>query len=62
MVVDEESGAGPSESPEPKGVRVMVEQAPGTKCERCWVYDTSVGDHTDHPTACKRCVSVLKQL
>ena len=62
VVVDEESGAGPSESPEPKGVRVMVEQAPGTKCERCWVYDTSVGEYTDHPTACKRCVSVLKKL
>jgi isoleucyl-tRNA synthetase len=63
VMIDEETGDPRwNESPVPKGVKVMVEQAPGTKCDRCWVYDASVGKNPDHPTACKRCVSVLKKM
>lgn len=35
---------------------VSVEQAPGSKCVRCWNYRTSVGHNADHPDICERCV------
>lgn len=44
-----------------KGVSVEVLRADGNKCERCWNYDTSVGKDPEHPSACRRCVEVLKK-
>ena len=38
---------------------VTVEKAPGTKCERCWQYRTTVGSHADHPGLCDRCADVV---
>lgn len=38
---------------------VVVQRAPGQKCERCWVYRETVGQSPDHPTLCDRCVAVL---
>jgi isoleucyl-tRNA synthetase len=38
---------------------VSVFKAEGGKCERCWKYDTAVGENKDHPTVCARCASVL---
>jgi isoleucyl-tRNA synthetase len=43
-----------------KEMRVEVSRADGKKCERCWNYDVSVGDHTDHPTICERCVQAIQ--
>ena len=40
---------------------VDVEPADGEKCERCWVYSTTVGESADHPTLCRRCVGVLQE-
>lgn len=40
-------------------VSVIVEQADGETCERCWVVSTDVGKHDEHPTLCSRCVDVL---
>jgi isoleucyl-tRNA synthetase len=40
-------------------VRLVVRKAAGAKCERCWKYDTAVGQDKDHPTVCARCASVL---
>ena len=37
-----------------------VEKAAGQKCERCWMYSETVGESTEHPTLCARCVNVLK--
>ena len=34
---------------------IKVEQAPGEKCERCWMYSETVGKDKDHPTICHRC-------
>ena len=34
---------------------VKVEQAPGEKCERCWMYSETVGEDKEHPTICHRC-------
>jgi len=41
-------------------LKVSVKAAEGTKCERCWIYSDSVGEDTEHPTLCHRCVEVLK--
>jgi len=41
---------------------VRVERAPGAKCERCWNYSTHVGENTDYPTVCERCVKALTEI
>ena len=41
-------------------VKIAVEQAPGDKCERCWMYSEYVGKDENHPTLCKRCADVVK--
>lgn len=43
-----------------KGIKVKVNSADGTKCERCWMYSTTVGSNPEHPTLCDRCVRELK--
>ncbi|MFZ9620548.1 MAG: class I tRNA ligase family protein, partial [Prochlorococcaceae cyanobacterium] len=43
------------------GVRVRVAKASGSKCERCWHYETDIGSSSAHPTLCGRCVAVLEQ-
>ena len=47
---------------ETQGVWVKVEPAGGEKCQRCWVYDDSVGTLDDHPAICSRCYSSLAQI
>jgi isoleucyl-tRNA synthetase len=42
------------------GLGVKVERAPGTKCERCWMYSTHVGDAPSLPTLCERCVPAVE--
>ena len=39
--------------------RILVRKAEGAKCERCWKYDTQVGQDKNHPTVCARCAAVL---
>ena len=39
---------------------VKVEQAPGEKCERCWMYSETVGEDEENPTICHRCSENLK--
>ncbi|CAK22761.1 isoleucine--tRNA ligase [Synechococcus sp. CS-197] len=41
---------------------IEVARARGSKCERCWHYESDVGQHADHPHLCGRCVSVLGRL
>ena len=38
---------------------IFMSPARGTKCERCWVYAEEVGQNTDHPTLCPRCIHVI---
>jgi hypothetical protein len=38
---------------------IGVVDADGEKCDRCWNYSTQVGDNSDHPTICDRCVEAL---
>ena len=49
-------------SEELPGLSIMIKAAPGEKCERCWARADSVGDTTDHPTICRRCVDVVSSL
>jgi isoleucyl-tRNA synthetase len=45
-----------------EGIRLRVEPAPGHKCERCWVHDTSVGADSEQPTICQRCQEALARI
>lgn len=40
-------------------LEVEVQLAEGEKCERCWIYDETVGKHEEHPTLCHRCSSAV---
>jgi len=44
------------------GVWVKVHPAEGSKCERCWMIDLSVGKDEQHPTLCTRCGAVVGTL
>ena len=37
------------------GCVVGVAKAAGTKCGRCWFYDTEIGNHGPHSDVCQRC-------
>ncbi|KPA16372.1 isoleucine--tRNA ligase [Candidatus Magnetomorum sp. HK-1] len=41
---------------------VNVKPAQGEKCQRCWVYDPSVGTSETYPNACQRCQDALKEI
>ncbi|MCX7990588.1 MAG: isoleucine--tRNA ligase [Proteobacteria bacterium] len=41
------------------GISIDIFNADGKKCERCWVFDTTVGEDSSHPTICKRCRDVV---
>jgi isoleucyl-tRNA synthetase len=60
MVAGEISGADVGQ--ETEGIWVKVEPAGGVKCQRCWVYDDSVGQIAEQPTICSRCSSSLAQI
>ncbi len=38
---------------------IEVARARGVKCDRCWHYETDIGQHPEHPTLCGRCIDVL---
>lgn len=44
------------------GVRVKVEKIKENKCERCWNYRESVGEDSNMPNLCKKCIEVVKNL
>jgi isoleucyl-tRNA synthetase len=48
-------------SKDEKEVRAEVFPADGKKCERCWNYDVTVGDHKEHTTICERCVEAIQE-
>ncbi|MGZ4828929.1 MAG: isoleucine--tRNA ligase [Candidatus Angelobacter sp.] len=43
-------------------LHVLVEKAPGQKCDRCWNYSTHVGENERYPTVCERCSAALKEI
>ncbi len=42
------------------GFGVVVDRAPGMKCERCWNYRKAVGQDVSHPTLCDRCIEAVQ--
>ena len=52
--------AGAYESSNIEGLQVLVERAPGGKCQRCWNWSTKVGSFADEPELCERCYPVVK--
>jgi len=43
-----------------EGIRIVVGNADGEKCPRCWSFSVDVGKDEDHPTLCARCANVVK--
>jgi isoleucyl-tRNA synthetase len=39
--------------------KIRAEKSSYPKCQRCWNYWPSVGENTDHPDLCQRCVEVV---
>jgi isoleucyl-tRNA synthetase len=59
----EEGGAVPAEllaEASENGITVRIAKAEGQKCERCWHYESDIGQHSAHPSLCGRCVAVLE--
>ena len=54
-----EMSSAPADAVEAEGMalRIQVEAAASEKCERCWHRRPDVGQHSDHPTLCGRCVT-----
>jgi isoleucyl-tRNA synthetase len=42
-------------------ISVVIKKAPGQKCERCWCYSETVGEDSQYPTICQKCVNVLRE-
>jgi len=42
-----------------KGLRIRVERAAGSKCQRCWNWSESVGTFSDIPEVCDKCYNVV---
>jgi isoleucyl-tRNA synthetase len=40
---------------------ILIEQAAGVKCGRCWNYKTDVGQEREHRTLCARCTVIVKE-
>ena len=43
-------------------LHVLIEKAPGQKCDRCWNYSTHVGENERYPTVCERCSAALAEI
>ncbi len=40
-----------------KGLKIALVKAEGSKCPRCWHFETDIGDDAAHPEICGRCVT-----
>jgi isoleucyl-tRNA synthetase len=47
--------------PVPAEHTIAVKQFDAIKCERCWHWETDVGQNPEHPTICGRCIEAVKQ-
>lgn len=59
---ESEAGADAFEAEEVPGLKILVERAPGEKCQRCWRISEELGGNAEHPEACPRCTAVLETL
>ncbi|WP_379967086.1 isoleucine--tRNA ligase [Ectobacillus sp. sgz5001026] len=66
FIVSEFSVAGliddaPSHAQRFERTAVLVKQAEGETCERCWIVSPTVGHNHEHPTLCDRCATVVNE-
>lgn len=57
-----DSGVPEDAARESENLAVKINTAEGEKCERCWMYSDYVGNNQQHPTLCKRCEDVVKEM
>jgi isoleucyl-tRNA synthetase len=41
---------------------VSIGKANGQKCQRCWVYSSSVGESSEYPGVCGKCLTALNEI
>ncbi len=51
----------PSEAGSFDTLSIVVKQAEGETCERCWVVTPTVGAVSEHPTLCKDCGTIVQE-
>jgi len=61
-LLEEAEPANGIESETVPGLKIGVSPSGAPKCERCWVHDPSVGEDTQHPTICDRCLGALAEM
>jgi isoleucyl-tRNA synthetase len=49
-----------AETTDLEGLKVKVEKSSGHKCPRCWHFREDVGQDSDDPELCGRCVENVK--
>ncbi|OAS83410.1 MULTISPECIES: isoleucine--tRNA ligase [Metabacillus] len=42
-------------------VKIVITQAEGETCDRCWIVTPEVGQVSEHPTLCPRCAGIVKE-
>jgi isoleucyl-tRNA synthetase len=52
---------GYQEVPERDDIGIAITKASGTKCPRCWNYSGTVGNDTEHPQLCERCIAAINE-
>lgn len=57
--VEVREGVVPEEATELEGLSVVVTEAPGEKCERCWTVDVEVGNKIEK--LCPRCAGIVEK-
>ncbi|HEY5583809.1 MAG TPA: isoleucine--tRNA ligase [Ruminiclostridium sp.] len=55
-----EAPADAQKGEEMPNIKIVAQQAPGDKCERCWMFSEFVGKDENHPTLCNRCADVVE--
>jgi isoleucyl-tRNA synthetase len=43
-------------------LKIVVTPASGDKCERCWMYEPSVGRSVEHSSLCRRCAQAVAEI
>lgn len=51
----------PADAQKYEHTAVLVTQANGETCERCWVVSETVGNDNEYKTLCERCATVVKE-
>ena len=62
FIVSEVTLPEPNAAMDAGAIEVTVARAHGEKCERCWNYSNRVGESSNYPTVCERCVAALEEI